>query len=318
MAMRICLLLAVTTILAGAEAVPDPQQVRAGIAALVESVRGPGTPPTLGLVHEVVGLAISYGAPAYNAGDRAGCGDFYVETAGTLVTAFADGRPTGPLARQALDDLAAAKLRFAADGDAERRAWTMRLAFDLVNIAWEGECERGAAFSRLAVQYLQRGQYPEAEAAAERGEEIRLETLASRPMAVALDLRVAPLVCAQALLGQERYGEAGERLAAGLDGLGDLAGSRLDLHGLHPAGGFAGILAGLERHVQEHGDDHDALALLAFEQRFGGASERAADTAARLRAAAPTHPLVRWWDEAAKAAAAPVPPASPAKAAGLH
>src|SRR3954468_10371718 len=89
-------------------AVPDEKTARAGVDALIRGFTAAHKPATLGLIEEAIDQSIAFGAPAYNAGDRAACARFYRKTAESLLAAFPDDATppaaTDP-ARKALADL---------------------------------------------------------------------------------------------------------------------------------------------------------------------------------------------------------------------
>ncbi|HVY47467.1 MAG TPA: hypothetical protein VHB21_16375, partial [Minicystis sp.] len=69
--------------------------------------------------------AITFGAPAYNAGDHDACARAYREAAGEIVAKARDGAGCADVAR-----LLAAALEKAAPLGATQAAWTLRHAFD--------------------------------------------------------------------------------------------------------------------------------------------------------------------------------------------
>ncbi|MBA3687161.1 MAG: hypothetical protein H0W72_18225, partial [Planctomycetes bacterium] len=279
----------------------------AGLCAAAQAAK---RPPTLGLLHETIALAIAYGAPTYNAGDHAGCGNFYAEAAATLATACAGSPRAGLFATQGLADLADARERFAGEDDVDRRAWTMRLAFDLINLAWESEAARGAGLTAIGQQYLQRGNYAEAEAALARADEIRDDLRGSQASGLAVELRLAPLFAAQALLPQGRYADAAEILARGLDQLPELATVDFDLRSLYAnSADLRAAIDDLAAVAAQADTAVDTLVLLAIEYHFTGERARATTLIARARQRAPDHPGVRLF------AAVAVAPAAPAAAA---
>src|SRR4051794_26932183 len=117
-------------------AVPDEKTARAGVDALIRGFTAGHKPATLGLIEEAIDQSIAFGAPAYNAGDRAACYRFYRKTAESLLAAFPDDAPGGTPpsatepARKALADMRAAVDRAGRTKNADRGAWSMRLAFD--------------------------------------------------------------------------------------------------------------------------------------------------------------------------------------------
>lgn len=102
------------------------------------------------LIYDLISVAISHGAPIYNAGSPVGCAQVYLCTAaGLLKLLGAERRPdegrTEPLARETLTPLVAGGAR-RLEADPDGLAWALRRAFDaLVEAAaeerrWEHDC----------------------------------------------------------------------------------------------------------------------------------------------------------------------------------
>jgi tetratricopeptide (TPR) repeat protein len=103
----------------GQEEPPDEAVVRGQIDKIVQRFQGQKKKVTLGAVQAAIELSISFGAPAWNAGDHAACADFYVKTAETLCAAFPDQATATPAATRAVADLKAALARAKTFTDSE-------------------------------------------------------------------------------------------------------------------------------------------------------------------------------------------------------
>ncbi len=116
---------------------------------LFVGLRSAGRASNASLVHDVVSLAISHGAPIFNAGSHVGCAQIYLRTAAGLLELLGEAQEeegqTEVLARASLPallDEAESRLRQRPTD----YAWELRHAFDaLVETAaeersWEHDC----------------------------------------------------------------------------------------------------------------------------------------------------------------------------------
>src|SRR5205823_1788508 len=83
------------------------------------------TPSTPAELQAQIDSAIAVGAPVYNSGDPSGCYEIYAATARMIVKTFDGGLPAKKCLRQALD-------RCLQLDDPDKKAWTMRRAFDAI------------------------------------------------------------------------------------------------------------------------------------------------------------------------------------------
>jgi tetratricopeptide (TPR) repeat protein len=289
-------LLAAGSATAGAETVPDPAEVRAHIDRLIAAAAAAHAPASLGLVHDAVSLAISYGAPAYNRGRIGACGDFYARTATDLTAAFPGAGPSAtgasPAAATAFADLRAGLVRAAAAADdPDRKAWTMRCAFDLSTLEWTSEAGRGEGLEAIAAQWFRRGDYPEAGMAAEDAVAVLAEVRTEQPSDLPLSLRLAPLIQGQAQAELGEYGKAARAIAAGVALLPELLATKdVDLAALYGDNThLAATVTKIEAAVGRRADDADLHFLLGFEYRFSGRTDDSAREIASALALDPHH-----------------------------
>jgi hypothetical protein len=108
---------------------------------LFEGLRGAGRALNASLVYDVISLAISHGAPIYNAGSHVGCAQIYIRTASGLVACLGPDHPdesrTEALARSSLPPLLA-EYEARLQENPTDLSWDLRHAFDaLVEVAAE-------------------------------------------------------------------------------------------------------------------------------------------------------------------------------------
>jgi tetratricopeptide (TPR) repeat protein len=253
-----------------AENIPDAAAVRRAIDAQIHSFQKQKKKATLGLVQQLIGLSISYGAPAYNTGDHAACFRFYADTADALVSAFPDDAATGP-ARRAIGDLKTARQRTLQHPDADHNAWTMRYAFDKTQIAWELEVASAQGLMRLGNQNFQSSHFAEAQDAYESAgrslDELDGQVLQTIPIAC----RFAPMALANALFARKQYKESAEAVSRGIRYLPEWPAMTLDLRSLHhdPAE-YEAIMEDLRAKIAESPDDASLQFLLGYELHFTG------------------------------------------------
>lgn len=254
-----------------AEDVPDAAAVRRMIDAQIHAFQKQKKKATLGLVQQSISLSISYGAPAYNNGDRAACFRFYADTADALVAAFADENSATFSGRRAINDLKLARERTLTNKDADHNAWTMRYAFDKTQLAWELEVGSAQGLMRLGSQNFQKTQYEEAQDAFESASR-SLHELDGQPLQVIpIGCRFAPLATANALFAQKHFKPAAEAVVTGMRYLPEWPAMTLDLRSLHhdPAE-YEAIVEDLRGKLKETPNDAALQFLLGYELYFTG------------------------------------------------
>jgi tetratricopeptide (TPR) repeat protein len=255
----------------GDENIPDAAAVRRQIDAQIHTFQRQKKKATLGLVQQSILLSISYGAPAYNAGDHAGCFRFYAATADALVTAFAEENSATPSGWRALSDLKAARDRTSKNANADHNAWTMRYAFDKTQIAWELEVGSGQGLMQLGSQNFQKSQFEEAQDAFESAGRT-LHELDGQPLEmIPVACRLAPLALANALFAQKQYKPASDAVVKALHYLPEWPAMTIDLRSLHhdPAE-YEAMLENLQATAKAAPDDAALQFLLGYELFFTG------------------------------------------------
>lgn len=218
---------------------PDEKTARAGVDALIRGFTDAHKPATVGLIQEAIDQSIAFGAPAYNAGDRAGCLRFYRRTAESLLAAFPDDAPAGTPpsatepARKALADMRAAVDRAGRTKNADRGAWSMRLAFDKAHLSADLSAESARALVRMGDEYFRRSQFEEAQDAFESATAALAELDGLTPDRVPPAVRFAPLALGQTLFAQQKFPQATAALLTGLGSMPDWPGVKFDLRGMH-------------------------------------------------------------------------------------
>jgi tetratricopeptide (TPR) repeat protein len=273
-----------------AENVPDAAAVRRAIDAQIHAFQKQKKRATLGLVQQSILLSISYGAPAYNNGDRAACFRFYADTADALVTAFADEDSATLSGRRAINDLKLARERTRANNDANHNAWTMRYAFDKTQLAWELEVGSAQGLMRLGSQNFQNTQYEEAQDAFESASH-SLHELDGQPLqAIPIGCRFAPLAVANALFAQKNFKPAAEAVVAGIRYLPEWPAMTLDLRSLHrdPAE-YEALIEELHAKIKESPKDAALEFLLGYELYFTGKKAEAREQFEKALKLDPNH-----------------------------
>jgi tetratricopeptide (TPR) repeat protein len=254
-----------------ADDLPDAAVVRKMIDGQISSFQTQKKKATLGLVQNTIALSISYGAPAYNNGDHAGCYYFYAATADALVAAFPDASSATEVAHRAIGDLKAASDRAKQSKDADRNAWAMRYAFDKTQLEWEVEVESITGLMRLGTENFQKSQFEEAQDAYESAGRGLLE-FDGQPLAVIPpDCRFAPLALANALFAQKQYKLAADAVTEGLRFLPEWRVAKLDLRSLHhDTAEYEALIDDLQTKVKAAPDDASLQFLLGYEYFFTG------------------------------------------------
>jgi tetratricopeptide (TPR) repeat protein len=252
-------------------------------------------PATLGLIEQSIDLSIAFGAPAYNAGDRAACFRFYATTAKSLLTAFPDDASASEPAHKALADLRAALGRIKASGmDADRGAWSIRLAFDKTNLSVAVTTESAAALVRMGEEYFRRSEFEEAVDAFESATAALAELEGLAPERLPAAVRFAPLGLGNALFAEGRFEDASTAVLSGLGTMPEWTAIRFDLRALHgdPAE-YEAILARLERAARDAPDNAPIHFLLGYEYWFTGKRDAARLEFERTLKIDPAHPGAR-------------------------
>ena len=277
-----------------AEAVPDPAVIRAHIDDLIAAATAAHGPARLGLVHAVIQLSISYGAPAYNRGSIGPCGDFYATSAAALIAAFPAAKDSSTAAAPAFADLRDGLKRAAAAvaaNDAEHKAWTMRCAFDLADLEWSAALARGQGQVGVAQQWFRRGDFAEAALAAGQAVTVLDEIGVDDPTDLPFQFRLAPVYAGQALLMTGDATHAAQVIAAGLPEVPEMiAASDIDLSGMYgdPAH-FVLITTKVADAVAKDPGNADLHFLLGYLYRFSKHPDDAASELQKSLAIDPYH-----------------------------
>ncbi|HWE04224.1 MAG TPA: hypothetical protein VG326_17595 [Tepidisphaeraceae bacterium] len=269
---------------------PDAGAVRRQIDARIHSFQNQKKKATLGFIQQAIALSIGYGAEAYNAGDRAGCFQFYAATADSLIAAFPDEKSATESARRALGDLKAARERTLKNTDPDRNAWTMRYAFDKTQIAWELQVGSSQGLMRLGAENFAKSQFEEAQDAYESAiqslAELDGQTLRQIPIAC----RFAPLALANTLFAQKQYKAAAEAVTPGLRYLPEWPAITIDLRSLHhdPAE-YESLMEDLQAKANAAPQDANLQFLLGYELYFTGKKAAANEQFQRTLKIDPNH-----------------------------
>lgn len=269
---------------------PDRVMVRGRVDGLIKSFAGQHKKATLGMIQQAIALSIAYGAPEYNLGDRAGCFRFYAETAASLVAAFPAGQSATDAAGQALADLKLALDHAQGNPDLNHNAWSMRYAFDKIQIAYELRLDSTSAMIRLGNDNYQISQFQEAEDAYETAAKSLGEFDGLPVEQIPFACRYAPLALGNALFAQKKYKQAADAIVAGLHYVPTWPGLTFDLRSLHhdPAE-YESLLADLEAKAEANPKDAGAQFLLGYEFYFTGKKKSAREQFEKVIKIDPSH-----------------------------
>jgi len=227
MHMRLCIPLLILDALAGSlgaaepNKVPDEKAVRAQIDERLQAYVRSGMPATIGVLHEVAGLSISFGAPVYNTGDHTACFKFYEKSMQDLVAAFSAEGKANASAAKLVHELDGALKRAQTLETVDDKAWALRFGWDLVALGYEASLRHSVGLVDLASRNFYMGRYVEAEIAARAALEDYKELLGSKPETVPERVGFANFVLANTLVVQGKYKEAAGALEAGCDAVPD-------------------------------------------------------------------------------------------------
>lgn len=281
---------------AGEKKMPDPKAVRAEIDALIaKAAQAPRLTPAV--VNRAIERSISYGAPVYNKGDQEACYEFYAATAKALLERFGDEKKLEamtPRAKQAIADLKAALARAAGYGDATKKAWAMRFAFDKAMTAYgvaQQECE---TLVSLGTNNLRLGLYAEAEDAFATALGILRDLHDADGEGASLSMRLAPLALSNARFAQGRFKEAAAALEEGLRYVPEWPTYEVDQRGFFGEEGVhEACVAKLAVAAQAAPDDAELALLLGHEYYFGGKKSEGAAQFKKVAELKPGHAGVK-------------------------
>lgn len=281
---------------AGEEKVPDPKAVRAEIDALIaKAAQAPRLTPAT--VNRAIERSISYGAPAYNLGDHEACYEFYAATAKALLERFGDEKKLEtmtPRAKQALADLKAALARAAGYGDAMKKAWAMRFAFDKALTAYAIAQQQCETLVSLGTNNFRLGLYAEAEDAFTTALGLLRELHDADGEGASLSMRLAPLALSNARFAQGRYKEAAAALEEGLRYVPEWPTYEVDQRGFYgEEGAHEACVAKLAAAAQAAPDDTELALLLGHEYYFGGKKSEGAEQFRKVAKLKPDHAGVK-------------------------
>src|SRR5580700_162451 len=260
----------------GQAAGPDEEGTRHLVDTMI--AQAPGHRATLGVLEGTMALSISFGAPAWNAGDHDACCRFYMKTGQSLCDAFggADGA-SGP-AREVLDELKGALDRCSHSTDADANAWTMRFVFDKTQVAAATEADGAARLVELGQGCFSRGQYADAQTAFEEARDDLKELEGEPAEEISLVCRFAPVALSDALFAQGKYEEAADAAEEGIHFVPEWAASKGNIRQHFPSGEMYDMwLTGLRMAVQEHPGNAKLEFLLGYHLYFGGQKGAAED-----------------------------------------
>jgi tetratricopeptide (TPR) repeat protein len=273
------------------QVVPDEQAVRQQVDALLKTFRDSKKRATSGMIQQAVSLSISYGAPSWNHGDHAACSRFYVQTAQSLLTVFADKSSATPAARGALDDLQLAVDRAHAYGDDDRSAWSLRYAFEKNQITCDVTAQKAQSLIAIGEQYLKRSQLLESEDAL-RTAVTSLSELDGEPIdAMPVAARYAPLALANALFAEEQFDDASTAILKGLQYIPQWPGVDIDLRQVNGTEAeYQTYLTALEGKAVSDPKNASVQFLLGYQYWFTGRHADAVDCFHRTLKLEPNHP----------------------------
>jgi tetratricopeptide (TPR) repeat protein len=273
----------------GQDAPPDEAVVRGQIDKIVQRFQGAKKKLTLGAVEAAIDLSISFGAPAWNAGDHAACADFYVKTAETLCSAFPQNAAT-PAAAKALSDLKVALARAKTLTDSDRKAWTMRYAFDKMQTTCLAEGVRAGALLDLSAECLKRSQFVEAQDAGAAAVEVLKEMEGQPAELLPLACRAAPFMMADALVAQKKFAEASAAILQGLDTAPEWPNLARNLRASYgDPEPYEAALDALKEQANKSANDASLQFLLGYELHFTGRKEAAKEQFEKVLKIDPGH-----------------------------
>jgi tetratricopeptide (TPR) repeat protein len=286
--------LVVLAVAAGArgqeEAPPDADVVRGEIDKIIQRFQGQKKKVTLGAVQAAIELSISFGAPAWNAGDHAACADFYAKTAETLCAAFPDRAAATPAATKALADLKAALARAKTFTDSDRKAWALRYAFDKTQTTCLAEGVRASALLDLSAECLKRSEFEEAQDAGAAAVAVLKEMEGQRAESLPLACRVAPFVMADALVGRKKFAEASAAILQGLNAVPEWPKAERDLHAVYgDPEPYEAALDALKEQAKKAANDASLHFLLGYELHFTGRKDAAKEQFEKVLKIDPGH-----------------------------
>jgi len=257
---------------------PDENTARQQVDALVKEFHDAKKKATPGMIQQAVNLSVSFGAPAWNAGDHAACARFYMKTADSLLAAFPDKKSATPAGRSALDDLQFALDRAHGYKDDDRSAWSLRFAFDKNQLACEMTAQRTQALIALGEQYLKRSQAQEAEDAL-RSAVTDLADLDGAPLdSIPVAARYAPLSLANALFAEQQFDESAAAVLKGLTYIPEWPAVSLDLRDVNGSvAEYQTYLTALETKARAEPKDASMQFLLGYQYWFTGRRPDALD-----------------------------------------
>lgn len=247
---------------------------RKSVDRRIQAYTGQGRRATLGLLKEIVGDAVGFGAPAYNRGEIDASARFYQKTAEDLTAAFSDAKATPGAARE-LAALRTALARCAKVASPDRRAWLVRFAFDRITLDWGLAAFRVKGLTDLGNQNFGAERYTEAADA--YGESVEVLEDISGDDANGLDavLRTAGVMHAHALMADHDYGGAAHALIAGLAYMPELPHRPFDLTKIFRKVKLDALVAELEAAAAKPGAKADEVFLLGYMYLCTGKTEPA-------------------------------------------
>jgi tetratricopeptide (TPR) repeat protein len=261
--------LTLTRISAADDPVPDEAATRKQVDVLIQ--QAPNHQATLGTLQGAMNLSVSFGAPAWNAGDHDACCRFYVKTGESLLIAFDKPQAASPAARALLDDLKSAVDRSHNSNDVDLDAWTMRYVFDKTAITVSTEAGQSAQLIALGQQSFARSQFADA-ANAFAAATAALHELDGQPVdQIPAECRIAPLALSDALFGQKKYTQAAAAVQDGFHFIPQWAsvGGDIRKHFADPAV-YELLFDDLRDNATAHQDDPSLQFLFGYQLFFSG------------------------------------------------
>lgn len=224
-------------------------------------------PLTLGLLADLISLAISYGVTLYNEGRHDYCYKLYAEVALQVTTA---DHPEGssPEVQEAYRDLERA-LRESQAMDDSDAAWCMRHAFDKAMLSYQIQDRHIHLLVEMGQSAFARGDYGGAasayQSATARFDELKGPDAEETPAA----WRLAYLLLGHTWFAAGRYEQAAEVIRAGMRLVPDWCGSRIRIQDQYlQKERLQEQIEALGQHLSDHPEDRQARFLYGYVHFF--------------------------------------------------
>jgi tetratricopeptide (TPR) repeat protein len=275
---------------ADAEVKPN-QNGKQQIVGLIQSWKKQNKVATLGLIRDLVDLAVKQGGGLYDKGDVAGCYRMYAELVQILVKNFAANDQSSSHARNAMVDLVAAFKRAEQTVQVKFKAWRLRFAFDKVLIDYAQAAAYMQRFNQLGQKYCRLGQYGDSMIAYNLAAQLQQEIMVNNPARMPISQRNTGIAMSRALLGAGEFKKASRALQENMRFL-----PEWPTFAFRPFGAFQSVKAyesiiqKVAKLVQNNPKaDADLVFLLAHELFFLGQADQALNLFQQLKNVSPNH-----------------------------